>query len=98
MAIPVMTAVEAISDIYGNRLAGTACCARQNKAQEERGVACTEPFVFRWIDIPPVKRRSMKMGSHRRSVGPTAASAAPQTRGCGKRPRAPGGSSENSQF
>src|SRR5471030_1107020 len=35
--------------------------------------------------IDPGKRRSMKMGSHRGSVGPMAASAAPQTRRCGKR-------------
>jgi hypothetical protein len=44
--------------------------------------------------IPPGKRRSMKVDSHRRSVGPMAASAAPQTRRCGKRLRAPGGSSD----
>ena len=43
-------------------------------------------------------RRSMRMDSHRRSVGPMAASAAPQTRRCGKRLRAPRGHSENGQF
>ena len=65
---------------------------------------CGGPRVAIWEasrpirPISPGKRRSMKMGSHRRAVGPMAASAAPQTRRCGKRLRAPGGSSENSSF
>ena len=39
-------------------------------------------------------QRSVKLDSYRRSVGPMAASATPQTRRCGKRLRAPGGSLE----
>ena len=52
---------------------------------------CTTPILRARID--PVKRRSLKMGAHRRSVRAIwPPQTAPQTRPLGKRLRAPGGS------
>src|ERR1035437_541274 len=46
LEIPVMTEGGRLPDLYGNRFAGTACRTRQNNAQEERRLACTERFYF----------------------------------------------------
>ena len=85
-----------------NRMYGISCSKNpifpgQAKEHDYSDLDVYKMDRFPFEVIPPVTRRSMKMDSHRRSVGPMAASATPQTRRCGKRLRAPGGSSEHSE-